>query len=195
MIRIVRLLPVALPVALLGGCLSFGAKPPKTLMVLTTSSPIEPNAVRTATADNTVLVLTPTAPVAIGTTRIPVYDGSTNLAYVVDAGWNEPPARAMQRIISDTITARTSKIVLDPRQFATSPAMRLSGQLQRFGVEPGALQVVVVFDAQLSRGSDRVETRRFEARAPITAIIGPEVGAALNVAANDLATQIAGWVG
>ena len=195
MIRFVRILPVALPVALLGGCLSFGAKPPKTLMVLTTSSPIEPNSVRTATADNTVLVLTPTAPVAIGTTRIPVYDGSTNLAYVVDAGWNEPPARAMQRIVSDTITARTRKIVLDPRQFATSPAMRLSGQLQRFGVEPGALQVVVVFDAQLSRGSDRVETRRFEARAPIATIVGPEVGAALNVAANDLAVQIAGWVG
>lgn len=182
-------------VALLAGCISFGPKAPKSLLTLTTSSTVPTDAVRTATPTNTILVLTPTAPVAIATTRIPVYDGASNLSYVADTAWNEAPGRAMQRLLSETITARTTKIVLDPRQFSTNAAMKLSGQLQRFGVDPGAMQVVVVFDAQLSRSSDTVETRRFEARAPISQVEGHIVGAALNRAANDLATQIAGWVG
>lgn len=186
------LFPVA---ALLAGCISFGPKAPKALLTLTTTSVIPANAVRTATPTNTILVLTPTATAAITTTRIPVYDGASNLSYVADAAWNEAPARAMQRLISETVTARTAKIVLDPRQFSTSAAMKLSGQLQRFGVDPSGMQVVVVFDAQLSRTGDTVETRRFEAHAPLSAIEGPAAGAALNAAANDLATQIAAWVG
>lgn len=182
-------------VALLSGCISFGPKPPKALLTLTTSSPVAANAVRTASADNTILVLTPTAPVSIATTRIPVYDGATNLSYVADSAWNEAPARALQRLLSETITARTAKVVLDPRQFSTGAAMKLSGQLQRFGVDPSAMQVVVVFDAQLSRNADTVETRRFEARAPLSEIEGHAAGAALNAAANDLAAQVAAWVG
>lgn len=182
-------------VALIAGCVSFGPKAPKSLLTLTTTSTIPANAVRTATPTNTILILTPTATAAIATTRVPVYDGASNLAYVADSAWNETPARAMQRLISETVTARTAKIVLDPRQFSTSAAMKLSGQLQRFGVDPGAMRVVVVFDAQLSRSADTVETRRFEASAPLSAVEGPAVGAALNVAANDLATQIATWVG
>lgn len=182
-------------IVLLAGCISFGPKAPKALLTLTATSPVPANAVRTATATNTILVLTPTAPVAIATARIPVYDGASNLSYVKDAAWNEAPARAMQRLISETVTARTAKIVLDPRQFSAGAAMKLSGQLQRFGIEPGSMQVVAVFDAQLSRSADAIETRRFEVRAPLTAIDGPNAGAALNRAANDLATQIAAWVG
>ncbi|MEP6784667.1 MAG: ABC-type transport auxiliary lipoprotein family protein [Sphingomonadales bacterium] len=187
---------VLLPaVTLLAGCISFGPKAPKTLLTLTTTSAVSANAVRTASPTNTILVLTPTSPVAISTVRIPVYDGASNLSYIADAAWNEAPGRAIQRILSETITARTDKIVLDPRQFSVSASMKLSGQLQRFGVDPGAMQVVVVFDAQLSRSADKVETRRFEARAPLSVIDGGNAGAALNAAANDLATQVAAWVG
>lgn len=190
--KLLFLLPV---VAALAGCISFGPKAPKSLLTLSTTSAVPANAVRTASPTNTILVLTPTAPVAIATTRIPVYDGASNLSYVADSAWNEAPGRAIQRLLSETITARTAKIVLDPRQFSTSAAMKLSGQLQRFGVDPAAMQVVVVFDAQLSRGADRVETRRFEARAPLSQVEGVAVGAALNAAANDLSAQVAAWVG
>ncbi len=178
----------------LGGCISFGPKAPKTLLTMTTSATVPVNAVRTATASNTLLILTPTATAAVATTRIPVYDGSSTLAYVADGAWNELPTRALQRVLSETVTAKTSKIVLDPRQFGASPAMRLSGQLQRFGIEPAQMTAVIVFDAQLSREADRVETRRFEARAPLGAITGVESGVALNRAANDLAGQVADWV-
>lgn len=186
--------PLALSaVLLLGGCLSFGGKPPKTLMILTTSANVPLETVRQASADNTVLILTPTANAAVQTVRIPVYDGTT-LAYVADGAWNEPPARAIQRLLSETVTARAAKIVLDPRQFGASPAMRLSGQLQRFGIDPGAMQAVITFDAQLSREAGRVETRRFEAKSPVGVIDAAQSGAALNRAANDLAAQVADWV-
>ena len=177
----------------LGGCLSFGAKAPKMLMMLMTSASVPVGTVRQAAADNTVLILTPTANAAVSTVRIPVYDG-TAISYVAAGAWNEPPVRALQRVLSETVTARTTKIVLDPRQFGTNPAMRLSGQLQRFGIDPVAMQAVITFDAQLSRDASRVETRRFEAKAPLAAIDAPQAGTALNRAANDLAAQVADWV-
>ncbi len=177
-----------------GGCVSFGPKPPKTLLTMTTTAPLAAGATRTATADNTITILTPTAPAAIGTVRIPVYDGSANLAYVKDAAWNEPPARLFQRILSETVTVRTPLLVADPRQFGVDPGMRLSGQLQQFGVDPSAMKAIVVFDAQITRSAGRVEQRRFEASAPLSVIDGPAVGVALNIAANDAAAQIADWV-
>jgi cholesterol transport system auxiliary component len=178
----------------LGGCISFGPKAPKTLLTMTASAEVPVNAVRTTSAVNTVLILTPTAVAAVATTRIPVYDGASTLAYVADGAWNEAPTRALQRILSETVTARTTRIVLDPRQFGASPAMRLSGQLQRFGIDPVQMTAVIVFDAQLSRGADLIETRRFEARAPLAAITAPQAGAALNRAANDLSGQVADWL-
>ena len=188
--------PVAISALLLfslGGCLSFGGKPPKTLMILTTSAAVPVDTVRQASADNTVLILTPTASAAVSTVRIPVYDG-TAISYVADGAWNEPPVRAIQRLLSETVTARTTKIVLDPRQYGANPSMRLSGQLQRFGIDPGAMQAVITFDAQLSREAGRVEARRFEAKVPVAIIDAPQSGAALNRAANDLAAQVADWV-
>jgi len=189
MIRLVMLSAVLL----LGGCVSFGGKPPKTLMTLTTSAAVPVDTVRQAAADNTLLILTPTANAAVSTVRIPVYDG-TAISYVADGAWNEPPVRAIQRLLSETVTALTAKIVLDPRQFGVNPTLRLSGQVQRFGIDPVAMQAVITFDAQLSRDAGKVETRRFEARAPIAAIDAPRAGTALNRAANDLAAQVAEWV-
>ena len=182
------------PLLALTGCISFGPKTPKTLLTLTTSAAVPVGATRAATATNTILVLTPTAPVSIATVRIPVYDGATELSYVVSTAWNEPPAHALQRLLSETIPVRTGRIVLDPRQVIGDPAMRLSGQLQRFGVDPQAMQAVAVFDAQVARPGGTVEVRRFEARAPLGAVEGQASGVALNAAANDLAAQIADWV-
>lgn len=188
-----RFMLATLMIVALGGCVSLGGKAPKTLLMLTTSATVPVDSVRQATSDNTILILTPTASAAIATTRIPVYDG-TALSYVADGAWNEPPVRAIQRLLSETVTARSAKIVADPRQFGASPAMRLSGQLQRFGVDPVAMQAVITLDAQLSRDSGRVEARRFEAKVPIAAVEAALVGTALNRAANVLSAQVADWV-
>jgi cholesterol transport system auxiliary component len=55
--------------------------------------------------------------------------------------------------------------------------------------------VIVVFDAVRPGPGDAVQTRRFEARVPgVTADVA-SVGPALNQAANEVAGQIADWVG
>jgi cholesterol transport system auxiliary component len=57
-------------------------------------------------------------------------------------------------------------------------------------------QAVVTFDAALSRsGQPTTEKRRFEARVPVAAIDAASVGPALNQAANQVAGEVADWIG
>ena len=71
----------------------------------------------------------------------------------------------------------------------------LSGSLLEFGVDAAAMEAVVVYDAvKLVRGQV-VEKRRFEAKKSVTVMEAAPVGAALNDAANDVAGQIADWIG
>lgn len=179
--------------ALLGGCISIGPKAPTSLLTLTPTAVVAAGADRTARADDTIAVQTPIAPASIQTTRVPVYDGGSELAYVKGAAWNEPPVRLFQRLLSDTVAQSTGRLVVDQRVTSAAPGLRLSGQLLRFGVDPRAMQAVVTYEATITRG-DRIEQRRFETSAPIAAIEAREVGRALNQAANDAAAQVAGWV-
>ena len=75
------------------------------------------------------------------------------------------------------------------------PGIRFTGQLQSFGVEADAMEVVATYDAALARGEGRVETRRFEARVPIAAVDVASVAPALNQAANQIAADVAAWIG
>jgi cholesterol transport system auxiliary component len=55
--------------------------------------------------------------------------------------------------------------------------------------------VIVQFDGALSTaGGNRVETRRFTASVPADGTAAT-VGPALNRAANQVATEVAGWIG
>ncbi len=182
---------LALPLA---GCISFGAKPPKSLLTLTPATTVTANAVRTAGPGETITILHPSAPAAISNNRVPVYDGAANLAYVKDALWVDSPARLFQRLLSETVAAKTGRVVLDLRQYTVDPGTRLSGSLVNFGIDPNAMQAVVTYDGILAKGAG-VETRRFESRVPVAAIEANAAGAALNQAANNVAAEIAGWVG
>jgi cholesterol transport system auxiliary component len=57
------------------------------------------------------------------------------------------------------------------------------------------MQAVVVYDAALARSGGAVETRRFAASVPVSAIDAPSAAAALNQAANQVASEIAAWIG
>jgi cholesterol transport system auxiliary component len=71
----------------------------------------------------------------------------------------------------------------------------LSGSLLEFGIDATTNEAVVVYDmVKIIRGS-ATEKRRFEARRPVNAIAPAPAGAALNAAANDVASQIADWAG
>jgi cholesterol transport system auxiliary component len=86
-------------------------------------------------------------------------------------------------------------VVLDPNQTTLDPGLVVNGVLQRFGYDASTGQVVVTYDGSLSTaGGTRVETRRFTATAPADGTAAT-VPAALNRAANQVALDVAKWVG
>jgi cholesterol transport system auxiliary component len=180
----------------LAGCISFGAKPPPQLLTLSSDAVVPVGQAQSSAGGSTITIAVPAVPQAIATLRVPVQQGPTAVAYVKDAQWVEPPARQFARLLSDTVTAKTGRVVLSQQQSFADPGARLAGELRSFGMDAGSSEAVVVFDASLIRSEGRaVEKRRFEARIPAGAIDAASVGPALNQAANQVATQVADWVG
>lgn len=181
------------PLAALSGCISFGAKPPPSLLTLTAATPIVVGAVQSSAAARAIILQVPTTPASLATQRVPVQATPTTLAYVEDAVWSEPPARLFARLLSDTLTAGGT-VVIQGVQPVDSPAGKLGGELRQFGFDATARTAVVTFDATLTRGgSTTVEKRRFEASVPVATIDAASAGPALNDAANQVAAQVAGW--
>jgi cholesterol transport system auxiliary component len=179
----------------LSGCISFGAKPPPTLMRLTADNARADGAGRSAAAGEVITVVVPTVGQELRTPRVPVRTGETQVAYLKDAVWVEAPNALFGRLLSETIAARTGRVVLDPKQFTLDPGIRLSGTLDTFGIQADRMEAVLVYDAALARGADRVETRRFEARVPVAAVDAASAAPALNQAANQVAGEVAAWIG
>ncbi|NJC33924.1 cholesterol transport system auxiliary component [Sphingomonas jejuensis] len=195
MIRQALILATALS---LSACISFGADPPDSLLNLTATAQVAPGRTNTAASAQTVTVLVPTVPQTIATQRVPVSTVDGTVAYVKDAQWVEAPNRLFQRLLSETIEAQTGRTVLTPRQFDFDPGTRLSGELQRFGIDAATGDAVVTYDAVISvaqgSGENSVRTRRFEARVPVAPVEALPVGAALNQAANRVAAEVASWI-
>ena len=193
-----HILPLLLPVAAslaLSGCFSFGGKPPAQLLRLTPAVSLPAPSARTASAAEAVTVVVPTVPQELATARVPVISGGTSVAYLKDAQWVETPNALFSRLLSETIAATTGRVVLDQRQFTFDPGIRLTGQLQAFGLDADRMEAVARYDAALGRGGNRVETRRFEARVPVTKADPNLVSAALNQAANQIASDVSQWIG
>lgn len=189
-------LTAALATLPLAGCISFGPKPPPSLMTLSATTPLEAGAARTTTDKGAVAVATPSVIPSLATQRVMVTSGATQVAYLKGALWAAPPAQLFRQLLSETITARTGRVVPDPRLLAAQPDTRLSGQLSVFGLDGPGRAVVVTFDGAIVRtGSDQLLTRRFTARVPVSAEDEASVGAAVNQAANQVAGEVADWVG
>jgi cholesterol transport system auxiliary component len=179
----------------LTACVKFGGKPPSVLLNLSPSAMIAAGDMRSAKAGEAITIAVPMTPQALSSTRVAVTDGPTAMAYIKDAVWVEPPARLFQRLLSEAIATKTGKVILDPRQFALDPGIQLNGQLRSFGIDAPASQAVIIYDAALTRDKGkRVETRRFEARMPVSSVTPTQAGAALNKAANQVAGEVAAWV-
>ena len=199
------LAPIVLAALPLGGCISFGAKPPPSLLTLEADAPIAVGETKSSASAKSIIVAAPSVPQELAVTRIPVRSGDTAVAYLKDAQWVETPATMFARVLSDTISVRTGRIVLSTRAALSNPGARLSGDLRQFGVDANASEAVVVYDATLIRERPAVEggarpapafeKRRFEARVPITQLTPAAAGLALNQAANQVAGDVADWVG
>ncbi len=184
---------VALPLA---GCISFGAKPPEALLSLSATEQVPVGQAQSSAGARTITIQVPNVPQALATNRVPVQASATDIAYVKDAQWVEPPARQFARLLSDTVTARTGRVVMSGAQSLADPGARLAGELRMFGVDAGTREAVVTYDAALVRDEGgALEKRRFEARVPVSAIETGPVGVALNQAANQVAGEVADWVG
>lgn len=178
----------------LGGCISLGSEPPPSLLTLTADSTAPAGNARRISPGDAITVLPPRVPAALANNRVPVQVNPTSLAYVKDAQWVDSPSRLFRALLAETITARTGRTVFDPRQSNFDPGVRLSGELQSFGIDAVRKEAVVIYDASRSiPNSAGVEARRFEARVPVAEIRAAEAGAALNSAANQVAEQVASW--
>ena len=183
--------------ATLSGCIGLGGKTPPFLLTLDPEAEPQAGAARTAAEAVTLTILIPTAPQKLRTTRIPVQQDDASVTYVKDAQWVEAPSRLFQRLVSETVAARTSRVVLDEGQYLTAPGEQLAGQLMEFGVDARSNEVVVAYQAMLvAAGGKTVTQRRFEAREPIGGKVEAKpVGEALTRAANKVAVDVAGWLG
>lgn len=186
-------MPLALAAAL-GGCFG-GGKAPATLYTLTPSAADPGTISRTASAGQAVTIAVPVIDKALRTTRVAVDLGATQVQYVKDVQLVDMPDRLFQQLVSETVRRTTGRVVLDPNQSALDPGVLITGQLQKFNYDSGAGQVVVQYDAALSSdGGRQIESRRFTATAPSDGT-SATVGAALNDAANQVAADVARWIG
>jgi cholesterol transport system auxiliary component len=193
--RLLPLLLALLPALPLAGCVSFGGKPPKVLLTINPTTTLPIGSTQNSATAKTVTVMVPVVPESIAVTRVPVQTGD-QIAYVTDAAWVEAPQRLFARLMSDTIAAKTGRVVLTPAQSFSDPGARLSGELRSFGIDGTTREAVVTFEGSLIRGdAGKIEKKKFEARVALTQIDANSVGPALNQAANQVAGEVADWIG
>jgi cholesterol transport system auxiliary component len=191
-----RLKPIAALCLAFALAACFGGGAPSELLTLSAAETRPAAAPRSAGQGEAITVVEPAVPQALRTTRIPVYVSDTSIQYLTNAEWVEKPGGLFARLLGETISARTGRVVLDPAQYSHDPGTRLTGTLVRFGLDPNAMEVVIVYDAVIARGpAGGVTTNRFEARVSVPQATPAAVAPALNQAANQLAIQVAAWVG
>ncbi len=179
----------------LAGCINVGGggKPLASLMTLTSDAQMSAGAGVSAKAGDALLVLEPETDRTLAVARIAVQLDDTSIAYMQGAAWVERPARLFRNLLADTIRAGGKRLVLDDAQ--PNVKLRLSGRLVALGYDARSRSVVVRYDA-VKQGADGViATRRFEAVEQGIAPQARDVAPAVNKCANEVARQVAAWVG
>jgi cholesterol transport system auxiliary component len=178
----------------LGACFG-GAKVPNTLLTLNPAQTRTAAATRSAAEGEAITVVVPNVPRELENLRVPVHETELGVSYLKNAQWVDLPANLFARLLTETVASTTGRVVLDPKQFTFDPGQRLTGTLQRFGLDAQRMEVVAVYDAALARRGGGVISRRFEARVPVTVADAATIAPALNQAANQVAAEVASWVG
>lgn len=181
--------------ASLSGCISFGDKPPKQLLSLTSDAKVPADQGKVTRDTQAVSVALPALPSALRNNRLAVQSGAS-FAYLPKSAWVDTPAQLFRTVLAETIEAKTGRFVPDQRNGAITPDTRVGGTLTAFQLLGGQGKVLVIFDATIAKaGSDQIRARRFEATAPVGEEDAASVSAALNRAANIVAGDVADWVG
>jgi cholesterol transport system auxiliary component len=190
-----RAVTAAAAVLALAGCISLGGKVPDQLLNLTAASTAPAGASASGTSASALTVLDIQAPEELDVTRVPVRITGSSLAYLKGAQWVEKPSRLFERLLSDTIRAKGNRLVVSGTGLDSSAATKLTGTLAAMDYDPARGAAVVRFDAVLQSGEKQIQTRRFESVVTGVPAEANAVGEALNRAANEVAAQVADWVG
>lgn len=190
-----RTFAMAAALAGLTGCLGLGGKTPERLITLTPVATAPAGSVASGSASTAIAMSEFEAPAKLDVTRVPVQVTDSEIAYIKDAVWNEKPARLLGRLIAETIRTRSDRLVIDGDDPGAQAQLRVSGFLREFGFDARTGEVVLVLDAAKAGAGSTVVTKRFEARIPGVVAEASPVGAALNQAANQVAGEVAAWVG
>lgn len=186
---------LAISLSACAGMLGGGGKPPTTLVTLTPEIGEPAQMARTAVPGQTVTIMPPVVSRELHTVRVPVQVNQVDVQYVANLTLADTPDRLFADLVEETVRRTTGRVVLDPGETAIDPGLTVTGELQRFGYDAATGQVIVQYDGSLSvPGANRVETRRFTGTAPAdgTAVT---IGPALNRAANQVAQDVAKWIG
>ncbi len=178
----------------LSSCVSLGgAEAPPAFLVLTPENSVSQGETKSTSAANSLVVLIPSVPRKLDTNRIPVQINDSSIAYIQGAYWADKPARLMQQLLSETVTATTGQLVLDDAESSGKSNHHITGTLTEFGINESGRYAIVQYDAVKLQSGKPIEKRRFEARRTVIEINAAEAGAALNEAANEVAIAIAKW--
>lgn len=178
------------PIVQIGG----NQKPPQNLLTIGATATPRPWD-GAAPLGPTIAVDVPMVPMTLQTVRLPVTTSATDVSYLAGAIWAEQPNRQFRQLVADTLSA-SGFAVINRRETSIPPARILSGTLLVFGLDvtnPSAPVVRVRYDAQLAGGGKVIALRRFETSVPVSSQSPTAVAQALNVAANSLAGEVAGW--
>jgi len=190
-------LKMAAPILLatsVASCISLGSDPPPQLLTLTSDQQTASGTQVASNIAEAIVVEAPNAEHAIDTTRIPVQINDSSIAYVENAFWADKPARLFRSILAETIAAQTGRLVLDQVDSGGQRGMIVSGSLLKFGYDAGLQSAVVRYDAIVRVPGQPLRKHRFEAEQSVFKVEATEVGAALNVAANKVANDVAIWI-
>ncbi|EQB31063.1 ABC-type transport auxiliary lipoprotein family protein [Sphingobium ummariense] len=181
----------------LAGCVSIGGKPPQQLLTLDPAQKVQAGTPRAAATGPGLIILDPEAPRVIDTIRVAVQTTPTSAAYVTKVQWAETPRHLFQRLLAETVSATSNRMVLDPGQSGDERTQRLTGELISFGLDARTNSAVVTYEAVLTNITGTVVARqRFTATQPVGGKIEANtIGAPLNAAANKVAADVAAWLG
>lgn len=184
-------------IALLAGCVSIGggAEVPDQLLTLSATSSAPAGAAASGNMASALAVSEPAVPQYLNVVRVPVRVSGSAIAYLQDAVWVEKPARLFQRVLSETIRASGNHLVVSGGDLEYAAQTQLGGELTALEYDPARSVVVVRYDAVLRMPDGAVRTQRFESEQTGVRPDALRVAPALNRAANDVAAQVAEWVG
>lgn len=183
---------LALP---LSGCLSLSPDVADSLLVLTPARTAPAGTVGGGQMMDALAVGDIAVPQKLDVTAVPVTTSQSEIAYLKDAKWVEKPGPLFARLVAETIRAGGKRMVFDTADIVRRPSTVLGGRLLDMGYDAGTSSAVVRFDGVLTYADGTIATRRFESTVPGIAPEVGSVGPALNRAANDVAQQVADWVG